>query len=65
MLSSNSLVIIWRGGFHLKLYMQGQEGGDVLDVDGQGGWGSWKLSNFQGHNMCIIPDIITHTLKAE
>ena len=48
MLSSNSLVIIWRGGFHLKLYMQGQESGDVLDVDGQGGLRVLKIEQFSG-----------------
>ena len=30
-------------------------GGKILDADGQGvGWGSWKLDNFHGSNMCIV-----------
>ena len=45
-----------RGGeVHLKLYGQGQEGEKSLDVDGQGGEGSWKLDNFRGCHMCIVP----------
>ena len=27
-----------RGGVHLKLEVQGQEGGRILGADGQGGW---------------------------
>ena len=33
-------VVGWGGGVHLKLDFQGQEGGRILDVDGQEGWGS-------------------------
>ena len=48
MFSFNWLVIIWRdeaggewkGGGRLKLDVQGQGGGRILDVDEQGGWGS-------------------------
>ena len=41
MLFLNRLVIIWKGGeVHLKLDVQGQWGGGILDVDGQGGGGS-------------------------
>ena len=29
--------------------------GRILDVDGQGGGGSWKLDNFDRCHMCIIP----------
>ena len=54
----NWLVIIWRGGVHLELDIQGQGGGKLLDVDWQGGRGSWKLDNFQGRDMCIIPNTI-------
>ena len=27
----------------------------ILDVDGQGVGGSWKLDNFHGRLMCIVP----------
>ena len=37
MFSLNWLVIIWRGGRPLKLDVQGQGDGIMLDVDGQGG----------------------------
>ena len=43
----NWLVIIWRGGgVRLKLDVQGQEGGKILDVAGQVGWGvleNWTI----------------------
>ena len=44
--------IIWRGGRggggagRLKLGVQGQGGGRILDVDGQGGWGVLKTGQF-------------------
>ena len=41
------------GLVRLKLDVQGQGGGEILDVDGQGG--SWKLDNFHGRQMCIVP----------
>ena len=34
------------GGVRLKLDVQGQEGGRILDVDGQGGWGVLKTGKF-------------------
>ena len=40
---------------HLKLDVQVQGGRNILDLDGQGGEGSWKLDNFHGRYMCIIP----------
>ena len=43
------------GTVRLKLDFQGQGGGRMLDVDGQGGWGSWNLDNFHGCHICIIP----------
>ena len=43
------------GGIRLKLDVQGQAGGKNLDVDRQVGGGSWKLDNFHGCHMCIIP----------
>ena len=43
-----------RGGVHLK---SSQRVGRILDVDGQEGGGSWKLYNFHGHHMCIIPKL--------
>ena len=45
----NCLVIIWRGrGFRLKLDVQGQGVGRILDVAGQGGWrrGVLKIGQF-------------------
>ena len=41
--------MIWRGrGFCLKLDVQGQGGGRILDVAGQGGWdgGVLKIGQF-------------------
>ena len=48
MFSVNWLVIIWSGGGEvcLKLDVQGQEGGRILDVDGQGGWSVLKIVQF-------------------
>ena len=45
------------GGLHLKLDVQRQGVGRFSDVDEQGSWGSWKLDNFHGRHMCIIPRI--------
>ena len=39
----------------LKLDAQSQGGGTILDVDGQSGGGSWKLDNFHGGHMYIVP----------
>ena len=39
----------------LKLYVHGQEGEKISDLDGQAGEESWKLDNFHGRHMCIIP----------
>ena len=39
----------------LKLDVQGQGGRRILDVMDKRGWGSWKLDNFHGRRMCIIP----------
>ena len=39
----------------MELDVEGQEGGRILDVDAQGGGGSWKLGNFHGSHMCIAP----------
>ena len=62
--SFNWLFIIWRaggggGGVRLKLDVQGQGGERILDVDRRGGagGGSWKLDNFHGYHMCIIPNL--------
>ena len=33
------------------------EGGNVLDVDGHGGGESWKLDNFHGGHLCIVPNL--------
>ena len=59
--SFNWLAIICRGRREvcLKLDVQGEGGRSILKVDGQGGWGSWKLDNFQGRHIYIIPKIIT------
>ena len=53
--SFNWLVIIWRRGIRLKLDVQVQVGGRILDVDGKGGGGSYKLDNFHGRHMFITP----------
>ena len=51
MFSLSWLDIIWRGGVRLKLYLQGQGGGRILEVDGRGGGGPWKLENFPGRHV--------------
>ena len=38
------------------LDVQGRGGEKILDVDGQGCVGSWKLDNFHGRHMCIVPN---------
>ena len=43
----------WR--FRLKLDVQGQEDGKILNVDGQGDGDSRNLDSFHGRHMCIIP----------
>ena len=45
MFSFNWLIIIWRGGFRLKLDVQGQGVGRISDVDGQGQGGleNWTI----------------------
>ena len=42
-------VCVWG---RLKLDVQRQGGGIILDVDGERGWG---MDNFHGRHMCIIP----------
>ena len=44
------------GRVRLRLDVQGQGRRRILDVDGQKGEESWKLDNFHGRRMCIIPD---------
>ena len=39
------------------------KGGRTLDVDGQGGGGSWKLDKFHGRLMCIILYICNTSTK--
>ena len=58
MFSLNWLVIIWRTrgrGVRLKLDVQGPGAGRIFDVDRQRGGGSWKMGNFHGRHICIIP----------
>ena len=43
------------GGRSLKLEVQGQRTGRILDVDGQGDGESWKLESFRGLHMWIVP----------
>ena len=54
-----------RGGVvRLKLGVQGQGSGRILDVDVQGEWGILKigqLENFHGRHMSIIPNEIEQT----
>ena len=42
----------------LKLGVQGQASGRILEVAGQGGERSWKLDNFHGHHVFIVPNAI-------
>ena len=51
------------GGVCLKLDVQGQGGGTILNVDRQAGWGSWKLDNCYGCHMCIVPYVRTRIFK--
>ena len=44
------------GKVRLRLDVQDQGRRRILDVDGQKGERSWKLDNFHGRRMCIIPD---------
>ena len=37
--------------------VQGQEGWQMLDVDGQGGGGSRELDNFCGRHMFIVRNV--------
>ena len=53
-------IVCWRGwvrrrGVRLNLDVQCEGGGKVLDVDVMEGRGSWKLDNFHGRHMCIVP----------
>ena len=53
-------IVCWREwGVCLKLDVQGQGGGTILDVDGQETWGSWKLDNSRERHMFIVsyPDL--------
>ena len=47
MFSLNWLAIIWRGGgIRLKLDVQGEGGGRILNVAGKGGLGVLKIGEF-------------------
>ena len=61
MFSFNCLVIICRGraSVYLRLDVQGQGSGRILNVAAQGVGGSWKLDNCHGCHMCIVPDSAT------
>ena len=49
-------IAFWRGwGVHLKLDIQGQGGGEISDVDGQGNEKFWKLDNSRERHMSIVP----------
>ena len=39
-------VVVEEGGVRLKLDVQGQGGGKMWDVDGQGEWGVLKVRSF-------------------
>ena len=41
--------------FRLKLDVQDQGGGGILDVAREERRISWKLDNFHGRHMCIVP----------
>ena len=49
-------VVCWKGTLGLKLDVQGQGGGKNFGHRWTGGRGrSWKLDNFLGSHMCIVP----------
>ena len=48
----------------MKLDIQGEGGERILDLDRQGGGGSWKSDNFHGRHIYIIPkQIILNVIK--
>ena len=54
----NWLVIIrrvGRGGGSFEKECPLSKCGRILDVVGQGWWGSWKLETFLGFHICIVP----------
>ena len=66
MFSFNWWFINWRGGGgSFEIGHPRSRGQRILDVDGQGDEGSWKLDNFHGCHMCIIPCGKLHFLGRE
>ena len=58
----------WGWGVRLKLDVQGQDSRKILHIDGQGVEESWKLDNFHGRHMCIVPKVYLqpcHAFKME
>ena len=51
-------------GVRLKLDVQGQGDGRILDVAGHGSEGSGKLNNFHGRHVFIIPNVIKFACAA-
>ena len=63
MFSFNWLAMIWRkaggvkGGREVGSFETRRprlRGWRILGVDGQRGWGSWKVDNFHGRHTCVI-----------
>ena len=54
----NWLVIIWRGGVFVWNWTSKVKGAEEFWtwLDKRGG-GSWKLENFHGRHMCVVPKI--------
>ena len=44
-----------RVGVRWKLDVEGEGVNKILDVDEQGNGTSWKLDNFHGRRMCVVP----------
>ena len=42
----------WLRWIHLKVDVEGQVGGKLLDVDGHGGWETLKIREFSWSHMC-------------
>ena len=56
-------IVCWREwGSSFKIGRPKSKGGKMLDVDRQRGGRSWKLDNFYGRHMCIVPNFCKFNL---
>ena len=53
----NWLVITWRGGSSFEIGRPGSSSWKNFGRSWTKGWGSWKLDNFHGRHMCIVPKL--------